>query len=281
MSFSTLLADGEWKFVKEDYENAIKSFTAALALSPDEKNCLVSRAKCYMKLGQLGNALKDAETSLKDDETFCEGLYLKAEALFLMGEFEFALVFYSRGFNIRPRRFRLGLQKSQEAIENSIGCPSTVELEIKGDLSFLQKEEERVHPITVVQDQMNEKRRDAPKTYKNEKTTKQLLGKFYSDKKFLEDLMKDEDLAKGVTTRGERVQDIIEGCITSFEKHTELWSQEKPVSLRKQKPSASSAEMCTSSEPAQFMLKSLDDTEAATERTSADEENLLEKAEQT
>lgn len=28
MSFSTLLADGEWKFVKEDYENAIKSFTA-------------------------------------------------------------------------------------------------------------------------------------------------------------------------------------------------------------------------------------------------------------
>lgn len=71
-----------------------------------------------------------------------------------------------------------------------------------------------------------------------------------------------EDLAKGVTTRGERVQDIIQGCITSLEKHSELWSQKKPVPLRKKEPSASSAEMYTSSDPAQFVLKSLDDTEA-------------------
>lgn len=28
ISFLSLCADGEWKFVKEDYENAIKSFTA-------------------------------------------------------------------------------------------------------------------------------------------------------------------------------------------------------------------------------------------------------------
>lgn len=53
----------------------------------------------------------------------------------------------------------------------------------------------RVQPITVVQDQMNEKTHGTPKTYKNVKTTKQLLGKFYSDKKFLEDLMKDEGAA--------------------------------------------------------------------------------------
>ncbi|XP_017284935.1 tetratricopeptide repeat protein 25 [Kryptolebias marmoratus] len=279
MAFSTLFADGEWMFVKEDYENAIKSLTAALALSPGEKNCLVCRAKCYMKLGHLEKALKDAETSLLDDETFSEGLYLKAETLFLMGEFEFALVFYRRGFNIRPHKFRLGMQKAQEAIENSIGSPSTVELEIAGDLSFLKKEEERVQPITVIRELMKEKRRDAPKTYKNEKTTKQLLGEFYSDKKFLEDLMKDEDLVKGVTTRGERVQDIIQSCITSLDKYTEIWSQEKPVSLRKKEQSANSAEMDAALDPAQFVLKSLGDTDA--EMTSVDEEGSLKKAEET
>uniref|UniRef100_A0A3Q3BD61 Uncharacterized protein n=1 Tax=Kryptolebias marmoratus TaxID=37003 RepID=A0A3Q3BD61_KRYMA len=69
MAFSTLFADGEWMFVKEDYENA-------LALSPGEKNCLVCRAKCYMKLGHLEKALKDAETSLLDDETFSEVTFL-------------------------------------------------------------------------------------------------------------------------------------------------------------------------------------------------------------
>lgn len=95
-------------------------------------------------------------------------MYLKAEALYYMGEFEFALVFYHRGHKLRPQmqEFRLGIQKAQEAIENSVGSkwqlivlqsshislsylkyellvlchllgPSNVKLEIKGDLSFL------------------------------------------------------------------------------------------------------------------------------------------------
>lgn len=40
-----------------------------------------------------------------------------------MGEFEFALVFYHRGQKLRPQiqEFRLGIQKSQEAIETSVG----------------------------------------------------------------------------------------------------------------------------------------------------------------
>ena len=47
-----------------------------------------------------------------------------------MGQFEFALVHYHRGNKLRPevQAFRLGIQKSQEAIDNSIGgtpacCP--------------------------------------------------------------------------------------------------------------------------------------------------------------
>ncbi|XP_013878457.1 outer dynein arm-docking complex subunit 4 [Austrofundulus limnaeus] len=234
-AFSALFSEGEWMFVKGENENAVKSFTAALALRPGDKNCLVSRAKCYMKLEQPEKALQDAESTLKGDETFCEGLYIKAEALFLMGEFEFALVFYRRGFDFRPHMFRLGMQKSQEAIANSVGSPSTVELNSEGDLSFLQKEAARVQPITAIQDLTEEERYDSPKTYKNKKTTKQLLGKFYDDKKFLEDLMKDEGLAKGVTASGERVQDIIEGCITSLEKYTEIRSPEKPASLKKKR----------------------------------------------
>lgn len=40
-----------------------------------------------------------------------------------MGEFEFAQVFYHRGQKQRPQiqEFRLGIQKAQEAIENSVG----------------------------------------------------------------------------------------------------------------------------------------------------------------
>lgn len=54
----------------------------------------------------------------------CEkGLYQKAEALYANGEFELALVFYHRGHKLRPelQEFRLGIQKAQEAIDNSVG----------------------------------------------------------------------------------------------------------------------------------------------------------------
>jgi len=48
---------------------------------------------------------------------------MKAEAYYQMMQFEYALMYYHRGNKIRPevQSFRLGIQKSQEAIENSIG----------------------------------------------------------------------------------------------------------------------------------------------------------------
>ena len=40
-----------------------------------------------------------------------------------MGDFESALMYYHRGNKLRPelQDFRLGIQKAQEAIENSVG----------------------------------------------------------------------------------------------------------------------------------------------------------------
>lgn len=53
----------------------------------------------------------------------CIGILQKAEALYHLGNFEHALMYYHRGLRIRPemQEFRLGVQKSKEAIENTIG----------------------------------------------------------------------------------------------------------------------------------------------------------------
>jgi hypothetical protein len=50
-------------------------------------------------------------------------LYQKAEALYAMGEFELALVFYHRGKKLRGdvKEFQLGINKAQEAIDNCVG----------------------------------------------------------------------------------------------------------------------------------------------------------------
>lgn len=74
-------------------------------------------------MGDADSALKDAESCLKDTNDFTKGLFQKAEALYAMGDFEFALVHYHRGNKLRPElnEFRLGIQKAREAIDNSIG----------------------------------------------------------------------------------------------------------------------------------------------------------------
>lgn len=72
------------------------------------------------------------------------------------------------------------------------------------------------------------------------------------------------DLVKGKTKGGERLQDVIQGCLTYLDTCTEFWNQEKPISaqekerkLMQQKPLPS-----TPSDPAHFLLKSLDDIDA-------------------
>ncbi|XP_059204393.1 outer dynein arm-docking complex subunit 4 [Centropristis striata] len=276
--FSTLMADGDWLYIKGEYKKAIESYTAALTLKPDDKTCFVGRSKCYLKIGQSVNALKDAEASLKEDASFFEGLYQKAEALYYMGEFEYGLVFYHRGQKLRPQiqEFRLGIQKAQEAIENSVGSPFSVKLEIKGDLSFLQKDEEGAQPIAAIQHLTTKKKQPAQKTPKSEKTTKQLLGEFYSDKKYLETLLKDEDLVNGRTKSGEPLQDVIQGCLTYLDTCTEFWNQEKPICAQEKEPKLKQQKCRVLSGHALFLLKSLEDIDS--ELISGNAEGSLKKA---
>ncbi|XP_010633792.1 tetratricopeptide repeat protein 25 isoform X3 [Fukomys damarensis] len=121
-TFPSYMAEGERLYLCGEFAKAAQSFSNALHLQTGDKNCLVARSKCYLKMGDLGNSLKDAEASLQGDPTFCKGILQKAETLYTMGDFEFALVFYHRGYKLRPdREFKVGIQKAQEAINNSVG----------------------------------------------------------------------------------------------------------------------------------------------------------------
>ncbi|KAM3863785.1 outer dynein arm-docking complex subunit 4 [Diretmus argenteus] len=282
--FSTYMAEGEQLYNKREYLKAVESYSTALTLQPDDKNCLVARSKCYLKLGETENALRDAEASLKQDKEFFKGLFQKAEALYTMGDFEFALVFYHRGHKLRPelQEFRLGIQKAQEAIENSVGSPSSVKLENKGDLSFFhQGEEVKKRLPASIQKKPNQKTSKKEQTTKKEQTAKQLLGELYDDKEYLEKLLKDEDLVKGKTRSGARLQDLILNCITYLDTRTEFWHQQRPIYARERnrKLMQQKWNQCRQnlpSDPAQFVLKSLEDIDAALTRGNA--EGSLKKA---
>ncbi|XP_015253305.1 PREDICTED: tetratricopeptide repeat protein 25 [Cyprinodon variegatus] len=258
---STLRADGEWKLRQGKYKQALSSFSAVLDLIHEDKKSFVDRSKCYHRMGEFRNALIDAEASLKDDALLPEGLYQKAEALYSMGELEFALVFYHRAHKIRPQmqEVRLGLQKTEEAIRNHVGSPSSVNLEVKGDLSYLKDKEKREHPIAVIQKLTEDKDHQTSEDSENKKTTKQLLSNFYLHQKFLEKLLKDQDLAKDETKSRERVESIIQNSITSLYNCADFRSQETPISLREKKDRPKLQKSSSTSDKVQFLLGSLDE----------------------
>ncbi|NXH12609.1 TTC25 protein, partial [Bucco capensis] len=230
-TFPSFMAEGTQLGRRGEHGKALACFNNALQLRAGDKHCLVARSKCYLKLGDTENALKDAEASLENDKTFSKGLYQKAETLYTMGDFEFALVFYHRGHRLRPdlEKFTLGIEKCQEAILNCIGSPSSVRLE-KKELCFvslqaeLRKANEKA-PSRLSKDQSWTKKE---KAVRNPRREKQLLGELYADKVYLEKLLKDKDLMESSTRQGLKVAELVCRAISYLQARRELWQQQEP-----------------------------------------------------
>ncbi|CAO2645353.1 Outer dynein arm-docking complex subunit 4 [Lemmus lemmus] len=277
-TFPSYMAEGERLYLCGNYSKAAQSFSNALHLQSGDKNCLVARSKCYLKMGDLEKSLNDAEASLQGDPTFCKGILQKAETLYTMGDFEFALVFYHRGYKLRPdREFKVGIQKAQEAINNSVGSPSSIKLENKGDLSFLSKQAEV--RCLVLSTKHETKRKGS---LKSEKTVRQLLGELYVDKEYLEKLLLDEDLIKGTIKGGLTVEDLIMTGINYLDTRSNFWRQQKPIYARERDRKLMQEKWLrdrkrSPSQTAHYILKSLEDIDMLL--TSGSAEGSLQKAE--
>ncbi|XP_030025093.2 tetratricopeptide repeat protein 25 [Manduca sexta] len=191
----TLLALAQAEMMRKRYRTAVLFVNKAIELAPEEKAAYVARSKCYLLLGEPRSALADAEAALKLDPKDAKALLRKAEALYYCGEFEMSLVHYHRGLRTRPdlNDFRLGVQKAQEAIENTIGAVKTVKKTGKRAAS---------------------------------KSARPVLGQLMSDKIYLENLIKNPDLAIA-----DKKNDIVvkqaQEAIRFLENREEFWRQQQ------------------------------------------------------
>ncbi|NXD29953.1 TTC25 protein, partial [Spelaeornis formosus] len=273
VSFGSLMTEGVTLSRRGQHDKALSCFNDALKLRAGDKHCLITRSKCFLKLGDAENSLKDAEASLQTDQTFCEGLYQKAEALYTMGDFEFALVFYHRGRRLRPdlQKFQLGINKAEEAILNCIGNPSSVKLESKEELCFVSRQAESKKANQKQQNKPKDQKDLKEMKKKSPKTERQLLGELYADKVFLEKLLKDEDLMQSSTRQGTKVMDLVLGGISYLNQRRDFWQQQKPIYARvyerkllqqgrkqnkKQKPSNISRSIAKNMEDVELLLAS-------------------------
>ncbi|NWS04445.1 TTC25 protein, partial [Motacilla alba] len=261
----------------------------ALKLRAGDKHCLITRSKCFLKLGDTENSLKDAEASLQIDSTFYEGLYQKAETLYAMGDFEFALVFYHRGRRLRPdlHKFQLGINKAEEAIINCIGNPSSVKLESKEELCFVSRQAESKKDNQKQQNKPKDQKDQKQMKKKSPKTEQQLLGRLYADKAYLEKLLKDEDLMQSSTRQGVKVMDLVLGGISYLNQRRDFWQQQKPIYARVYerkvlRQARAHDQKLKPSDIARAIAKDMEDIELMLARGSAEEscrkaERLLKK----
>ncbi|XP_027557275.1 tetratricopeptide repeat protein 25 isoform X1 [Neopelma chrysocephalum] len=291
VTFGSLITEGTTLSRRGQHRKALGCFNNALKLRAGDKQCLITRSKCFLKLGDTENSLKDAEASLQRDKAFTEGLYQKAETLYTMGDFEFALVFYHRGRRLRPdqHKFQLGINKAEEAIMNCIGNPASVKLENKEELGFVSRQAESRKNNQKLQNlpTKDQKGKKKKQRVKNPKTERELLGQLYDDKTFLQELLKDEDLMQINMRQGGKVEDLVLDGISYLNQRRDFWQQQKPIYARlyerrllqqrgmgdrRQKPA----------EVARAIAKDMEDIELMLARGSAEEscrkaERLLKK----
>ncbi|XP_013201188.1 outer dynein arm-docking complex subunit 4 [Amyelois transitella] len=197
----TLLAMSRAEMMRERYRTAVSFVDKAIELAPEEKAAYVARSKCYLLLGEPRLALADAETALKLDPKHAKALLQKAEALYYCGEFELSLVHFHRGLKARPdlSHFRLGVQKAQEAIENTIGS-------VKPETKKVSKK--------------------PPTKRSTSKPSRPPLGPLMSDKIYLENLLKNPDLAIA-DKKNDIVTKQAEEAIRFLENREEFWRQQQ------------------------------------------------------
>ncbi|XP_075213957.1 outer dynein arm-docking complex subunit 4 [Lycorma delicatula] len=264
----TLLALGSHELRTGDVRIAIGFVNKALELSPNDKNALVARSKCYLLLGEPHKALEDAETALSGDKNFIRGIFQKAEALYHLGDFEHSLMYYHRGLRIRPELegFRLGVQKAQEAIENTIGTKITSNItheSPQGKLSLVPKappQSDTTNRSKATDTTESEKRSEngsastrrstpnnASKTLfkdnneiklkeeaERKKTDRHLLGELSVDKHYLEELLKHPDI-KGINEESSKsqIETFAEEGVAFLNNRQEFWRQQRPKAVSK------------------------------------------------
>lgn len=184
---------------------------------------------------------QDAEEALAGDKTNIRAIYQKAESLYFLGQFEHSLMFFHRGLRLRPElnAFRLGVQKSQEAIEKTIGGFSPVRKGVCGSSRTTTTTAGSARPPRCEMQQSALKSKSvgdivrppaklmSTKLTAERRESKKLLGELCVDKEYLENLLKHPSL-KRADTDTEQISALATDAVRFLNTRQEFWRQQRP-----------------------------------------------------
>lgn len=123
-SLALLIEQARHELNSGDPKKAEFYMNQADSINDQEPLVKIVRGICKVRLSRALEALEDVDPVLNDNAKHPLALHVKADALYHLGNFEHALVFYQRGLRNstqNPEIFRLGIKRATKAIKNAIG----------------------------------------------------------------------------------------------------------------------------------------------------------------
>uniref|UniRef100_A0A0X3P955 Outer dynein arm-docking complex subunit 4 n=4 Tax=Schistocephalus solidus TaxID=70667 RepID=A0A0X3P955_SCHSO len=236
-SFEIYQSEGDVLLRLHQYDKAIEGYTNALELRPNNVHCLIQRSKCYLAESRTSESLQDVETALQIDPQSYKAIYQKAETYYYITEFEKALMYYHRGKELRPqfKPFDLGIQKSEEAINNIVGDAAHVTLTVTKQSPPTESESAKDGEFRSHVDLSNDPASDHIwKTEADKKELRRVLKEFYYDVEFMEGLLTTEELLERKTKNSNEVVALAGDAVRYLRVRSNFWRQQEPMYIRMQ-----------------------------------------------
>ncbi|KAJ3212300.1 Tetratricopeptide repeat protein 25 [Entophlyctis luteolus] len=225
------------------YAEAIDRYNRALRLVPNQLDCLVNRARCFMLQGDTMSSLEDVNKVLELSPSFIRAIYQKAETLYTRGDFEDALVLFHRGAKARPELvgFEMGIHKCIEAIRSAVVLLDTEKMKkiLKKNSSVDEKSVDSTDGLgkrgsakdaarstkRAVAGSGSKERSCTEYTVATLQMERNLIEELQDDKLFLLELLTDTRLCQ--SCNGD-VEELVNEGLEYIETRVEFWRQGNP-----------------------------------------------------
>ena len=99
--------------VSRNYPEAIKLYSKAIEIRPEDAILFANRSMCYLGMGKPADALSDAETAIGYDPSYVKGYYRKGMALVELKKYSAARDAMRKGLDLAPgdKSFTMQLDK--------------------------------------------------------------------------------------------------------------------------------------------------------------------------
>jgi len=210
-NFSIKISFADVLMSKKDFERALYFYEQGLEIKPFDIKCRLAQSRALVMLGRESEAQLILEKILKSpslslDEVM-EGKYLKAEALYGQGEFEYAMVLFQECYNNRPdlEKYKIGVERSKEAILGALGNPEEIKLDIRSTVE-------------------NSLKRDFSGR-KSSNRNKNYPCHIDKDINFLEETL-------DTHYKDENMEDRIQSCLEFLDSKKQFWAEQQPAYTR-------------------------------------------------